>query len=574
MLPLVNINSATAQVSSSTPSLMAEGEILVKFIPGTPSNLKRSINSANEVTEKNFISALGVHVLSIKSGKSVDEMIALYQKNKNIEFVEPNYIATSDFVPNDTYYQTQQAAALNKMSLEQAWDITAGSSSVPVAILDTGASFNHPDLGGQYMSTGYDFVNNDSDPTDDAGHGTMVSGIIGAIANNGVGIAGASWNSKILPVKVLGSTGSGSYDSIANGITYAADHGVKVINMSLGGPKSSLTLKNAVDYAYNKGVVLVASAGNDNRVVSYPAAYPNVIAVAAVDNNDVKSTYSNFGSQIAVTAPGNNLTSTYFNGEYTTGSGTSFSAPFVASLAEMILSVDPSLTPAKVREAIISGAQDLGPTGFDKYYGNGRINFNNSLVYVKTNMQPVVDITAPVITLLGQSVVTIDTTSTYVDAGATATDNVDGDITFKIVDSLSTSPVDTATAGTYTVTYDVSDEALNQAVRVTRTVIVKEPQSTPTTDLPGSVLNKDTKTSPIEVYKDGTLTLDLSWSAARSNLDLYMYDSNNTLITSSKSSTKALSLETISLQALAGTYTVKIVSVTGAADYTLSIDCP
>jgi thermitase len=575
-LPLFNSASVYGKTTASAQSAyMTEEEILVKFAPWISGDEKTKLNAANGAKEKFEISEVGVSVLTIPKGKSAQEIAAVYQKNKKVLFAEPNYIAAEDWVPDDTYYATSQKA-LQHLSAPAAWDISKSSSSITVAVLDTGATFNHTDLTGKYLA-GYDFINGDSDPTDDKGHGTMVAGIIAANTNNGTGIAGAACNGMLLPVKVLDSTGYGSYSAIAKGIIYAADHGANVINMSLGGTSSSSTLKSAVDYAYNKGVVIVASAGNSNGAVEYPAAYDHVVAVAAIDNNDVKSSYSCYGSAVDLTAPGNSITSTNYSGGYSSGSGTSFSAPFVSALAALIFSVNPGSTPAQVIDIMEKGAVDLGSSGWDNYYGYGRVDYYNSLNIATGEPSTIVtDTTKPVITLTGSANERLAVGDTYTDAGAIATDNVDGDISNKII---ATNLVNTSTAGTYTVAYNVTDAAGNKADPVTRTVTVTAAVSlTPTTQTlvyTGMIDAKGqtTVSQSVTTSAAGTLTLNLAWDVKRTNLDLYLYDSSNTLVASSKSSSTTAT-ENIAAAVPAGTYTVKLVSVSGKAKYLLSVALP
>lgn len=374
-------------------------EFLVQFKPGTPAETRRSINANNRVRAMSYIPAIETYVMATPPGKSTRDMVHLYQKNPNVVYAEPNYTATAQVLPNDTYYPSQRG--LHNIDPLGAWEITMGCSSIPIAVLDTGITFEHEDLLGRTMP-GYDFVNNDADATDDRGHGTHVAGIIGAATNNSKGMAGTTWNNPLMPVKVLNSSGSGTYSGVAQGIIYAVDNGARVINMSLGGSSPSITLENAVQYAYAEGAVLVAAAGNNSGPVLYPAAYPEVIAVGAVDDDDLRASFSSYGSEISVTAPGVLVWSTRMSSslnDYARSSGTSFAAPFVSGLAGLILSIDSSLSPAEVEAIIQQGAEDLGEPGWDPYYGWGRINLTDSLTLLG-DQPPAKDTTPPEVEIL------------------------------------------------------------------------------------------------------------------------------------------------------------------------------
>jgi len=268
------------------------GEIVVKFKSGVKQANIEMFNQEQGATVLETNSTLGFMRLKTPAGKTVEELVAIYSKNPDIEYAEPNFIVTAYMVPNDTYYSYQwhlYNPTYGGINMQKAWDISTGSSSVIVAVIDTGVAYENysvylkaPDLAGTTFVPGYDFINSDSHPNDDNAHGTHVTGTIAQTTNNSYGVAGVAFKTAIMPVKVLNQSGSGSDTTVANGIQYAADNGAKVINMSLGGPSPSSTLENAVKYAYNKGVTIIASAGNDGaEAVGYPAAYAECIAVGA-----------------------------------------------------------------------------------------------------------------------------------------------------------------------------------------------------------------------------------------------------------------------------------------------------
>lgn len=372
----INLNTPTRKNSYD------HKEILVKFKPNVSEEkedrIKRDFGVAKKAEIKSAEGSNEIELLRIRTKHSVTKVAKELQTQRAVEFAEPNYFRPPSIIPNDTYYNLQWAHS--KINSPSAWDVTTGKSDVTVAVIDTGVDYNHPDLAGKVIK-GPDYFNDDTDPMDDSGHGTHVAGIAAAVSNNGRGVAGVSWGSKILAIKALGWIGGYDFD-IAQGIIYAADNGAKIINLSLGGPDYSQTLKNAVDYAYSKGAVIVAATGNNDSSVLYPAAYPNVIGVGATNENDVRTSPSdwgpgygsNYGPEVDVVAPGNKIASTYLGNTYAYMSGTSMATPHVAGLAALILARNPSTNPSQVEEQIKNSAKDLGDSGRDDYYGFGRID--------------------------------------------------------------------------------------------------------------------------------------------------------------------------------------------------------
>jgi thermitase len=319
-----------------------------------------------------------IYKLKVDEKADLAQLIRAFKRSPYVEYAEPNYIAHAFITPNDSYWGSQWG--MTKIGAPSAWDISTGSSSVTVAIVDSGVDLFHPDLSGKLVS-GYDFVNDDSEPQDDYGHGTHVAGIAAARTNNNTGVAGLSWQAKIMPVKALNSYGSGGYEDVASGIIYAANNGADIINLSLGGAVPSSVLEDAVEYAHALGCVVVAAAGNNNSQVDYPAKYPEVIAVAATDSSDQRASFSNYGPQLDVAAPGVSIYSTYWWNGSTYGwmSGTSQASPHVAGLAALIWSVNPDLSNTQVESIIKQTADDLGAAGRDNNYGFGRINARRAL---------------------------------------------------------------------------------------------------------------------------------------------------------------------------------------------------
>lgn len=276
--------------------------------------------------------------------------------------------------PNDTSYNAQWG--LSRIRAPEAWALSKGGG-VLLAVLDTGTDYTHSDLSSKVRTDiDYDYINDDSDAMDDNGHGTHVSGIAAAATNNNQGVAGLGWEATILPLKVMNSEGEGSTAELIPAIYYAADLGAKVINMSLGGPYSCPSnLQDAVNYAYGRGALLVAAAGNGGTYRTlFPANCAHVLGVAATTSLDNRASFSNYGPHVSVAAPGTNILSTLPYNLYDYWNGTSMATPFVAGLAALVYARFPTYTPDQVASAILDNAQDLGSPGWDIYYGCGRID--------------------------------------------------------------------------------------------------------------------------------------------------------------------------------------------------------
>ncbi|RXZ77145.1 peptidase S8 [Paenibacillaceae bacterium] len=386
-----------------------EKEAVVKFAVNPDEMQLARIRQEIDAKE---VRRLGYTFVFRSHSLSTEQLIHYFNEKWQPEYVEPHYLyvtnnkmfslnkmkqkswfgewtsnntssneQTSDLkpiIPNDALYSDYQWN-LSSIETERGWNVSKGSGDVIVAVLDTGVQLDHPDLQGKTVE-GINIVNKTAPPDDDVGHGTHVAGIISATVNNGEGVAGLSWFNNIMPVKVLDDSGAGTTYSVAEGIIWATDNGAKVINLSLGNYASAQFLHDAIRYAYDNDVVIVAASGNDNTErPGYPAAYPEVFAVAATDANGRRASFSNYGDYIDVAAPGASIASTYPGGQYAALSGTSMASPHVSALAALLRSANPALTNTEVMDIMRSTAMDLGTRGKDIYYGYGQIDVVRAL---------------------------------------------------------------------------------------------------------------------------------------------------------------------------------------------------
>lgn len=298
------------------------------------------------------IPGIGVTRLGVPAGRA-SSVLSTLRNDPRVEFAERDATVRATATPNDYWWPSEWAP--QKVNAPAAWDLTTGSERTVIAILDSGVDFSQPDLQGAFVA-GRDIVNADADPRDDYGHGTQVAGVAAARSDNGIGVASYCWRCSIMPVKVLGASGTGSVSNVAAGIVWAADHGARVINLSLGSSSANSTLAEAAQYAHDRGVVLVAAAGNSSSsAATYPAALPTVIGVAGSNSADQLDPTSNYGPWVDVAAPGCNFT-TGLSSWYGTFCGTSSASPAVAGIAGLALSLEPNATNTRVEEAIESTA--------------------------------------------------------------------------------------------------------------------------------------------------------------------------------------------------------------------------
>jgi subtilisin family serine protease len=383
--------SLIPMTSSSDTEFIPE-EVVVGLKPNSK-NFESSVKShGGKIVDQ--IKPLNAFLIQVPQNKE-NSFVEAISKNPNVVYAERNTIVNA--VGHNLQDLSSHQWDMDIIQANSAWNTNIGNPSVIVAVVDSGV-YPHHDFGDRLLP-GYDFENNDDDPTDDFFHGTHVAGTIAATLDDG-GINGVA-QVNILPVKVLDEFGSGSSYAVADGIRYAASNGADIINLSLGSYSRTKVMADAVKFADNKGSLVIAAAGNDGvNLRHYPAAYSQVVGVSATDNTDQRSDYSNYGSYVELSAPGGDVNTPYRDGSgniiwsvledewilstslpnsngddgYSYSIGTSMAAPHVAGVAALILSQYPNLSNDDLRTHLQETSDDLGSSGSDDLYGHGRVN--------------------------------------------------------------------------------------------------------------------------------------------------------------------------------------------------------
>ncbi|WP_100401623.1 S8 family serine peptidase [Bacillus sp. FJAT-42315] len=377
---------ATEQLSSQAiQGSYEKGELNIQFHRLLTKTEREVIYQKYGLTEKSTLQNGLFANVTIEDYHQLKAVAQALVQETEIASAEPNYHMASEYKPNDSYYGRQWFHS--KINAPHAWNRTRGSSQLTVAVIDGGVDMGHPEFKGRLVKPYNAVTNSTTFPPDD--HGTHVAGIIGA-AMDGAGTTGVAPGVKIMPINVFEGEYAESYD-VSRAIMYAADQGADVLNLSFGTYDYSSIVEYAVNYAYKKGAVVVAAAGNESTSKPlYPASHSNAISVSATNSKDKIAYFSNYGRYIDVSAPGEDILSTVIDDSYAYMDGTSMAAPVVSGEAALILSKNPFLTPSQVKKMIYSSTRDLGKKGWDSYYGIGRIDTYQALKMTKEPMGTIV----------------------------------------------------------------------------------------------------------------------------------------------------------------------------------------
>src|SRR4051794_22136707 len=423
---LALIAAVVAALAAPAVAAADEGQIIVKYAAGADAQERADARADADVVAAGSLPLERTEVVAPEGGTTVADAVTDLERSPDVAYAEVDQERTATAAPDDPQFAwqwslqntgsifarrsthaTYTGTAGDDIDVLAAWDQGLTGSGVTVGVVDSGVDLVHPDLKANLLSGGHDYVDGDNTPSDQNGHGTHVAGIIGAVSNNGIGVAGIDWKASILPVRVLNKDGSGSVSSVVNGYNYAAGHGAKIVNVSLGGDAPSQTeydaLRNASD------TLFVVAAGNDavnvDTTDSYPCAYnlPNVLCVAATDANDALAYFSDYGAAaVDLAAPGVDILSTYPTAlsadptfPYKWLSGTSMATPEVTGAAALVLDQDASLTPWQLREKLTSSV-DKVPALEGKVASGGRLDVAAAVTQpAPTDAAPTPSSTAP-----------------------------------------------------------------------------------------------------------------------------------------------------------------------------------
>lgn len=545
-------------------------------------------------------------VVALQPGESVGQALAAYRSLPHVAYAEANVVERAQTLPapNDPSYSSQWS--LPATNAVAGWSIfpgtyaAAGTAQPSIAIVDSGVDSTHPDFGGRIdTADGANCLTGTcvaSTAMDDYGHGTHVAGIASASANNLTGVAGVAFDAPVIPVKVLDSTGTGTAAGIAAGIRWAADHGARVINTSLGSTTFSQDVCDAVTYATSMGALVVAAAGNNGSATAfYPAACPGAIGIGATDSTEAVPFWSDTGSaNVFVSAPGVNILSTYMGGGYQTDSGTSMAAPFVAGLAELLFAQNTSRTPTDVERILATTSDKVGgvqygsdPEGtcsgctWNSSYGYGRVDILNALNGSAPPATPdfTIGATTPSASVKAGSPATytvnvgavggftgsVTLSASGLPSGATATFNPTS-ISTSGTSTLTITTATTTPAGSYPVTVQGTSGSLTHTVALTLTVVapdfalVASPASVGVTQ--GGAATSTISLSNLNGF-NGTVTLTTSGAPTGTTAKL----SRTTL---SGTTTATLTL-TMTTSTAPGSYPVKVTGVSGSLTRTVTV---
>ncbi len=548
-----------APILPSKSGAPVSSRVLIKFKPTVPEMKREEAFLRHRLKRAAKLGRIGVEAATVSTDELAEEAVNRLQAKEggDVEFVEVDELVPPAAIPNDPLHPSQWHHV--HINAPPAWD-TADGQSVVIAIADTGVEATHPDLSGQLVP-GWNVVSNSSDTSPVHWHGTSVAGTAAAIGNNGVQVTGAAWHAPVMPMRITDrSDGYAYWSDLANAITYAADHGAKILNASYAAGCSA-TVQSAANYMRSKGGLVTLAAGNDGTQIAC-ANSPDVIVVSATDGGDVKTSWSNYGDAVDVAAPGDGILTTYVGGSTASVAGTSFAAPLTAGVLALIWSAKPLLSPDQVQQVLLNSAKDVGDPGKDPWYGWGLSDAGKAVALARSLGQDTTPPSAPTsltATVIGGPQVSLTWIAATDNVGVSSyTVSRDGTA---IGTTSSTNYTDsTVTSGvSYTYTVKASDAAGNVSAASNAAAVT----------IPATL---QFATTPYVSAKTGT-TATIAWTTSVPSTGYVKYGlSANNL--SSRSATTALGTQqTVRLSALSRNvvYYYQVVATDGGTTLTSAV---
>jgi thermitase len=551
----------------------ARGRILFEARAGLSGDDLEKILKTNGGGKRRKMGQSNMHVVDLPAGASEIAMVERLRRHPAFKYVELDRRVNSSLAVNDPY--TGSEWHLGKIGAAAAWDTTQGAG-VTIAILDSGVDGSHPDLVANLVP-GYNTESNNTDTADVCGHGTAVAGSAAARSNNGTGVAGVAGQAKIMPIRVASKNSTGGcsayLSTIAAGITWAADHGARIANVSYGPLAGSATVQSAAQYMKNKGGLVFVSAGN-NGVDENITPSGTLIAVSATDSNDAKASWSSYGAFVSLAAPGAGIWTTSQGGTYNGWNGTSFASPVAAGVAALMMAAAPSLDGAQIEQAMFASAVPLGAAGRDPLFGYGRVDAAAGVkavlaqVTVADTQAPTAAITSPAASSSVSGTVTV---------AVNATDNVgvervDLSANGTVIGSDIASPFSFAwnstgvPNGMNTLVATAYDKAGNATASSPVSVSVANAVPPPAKDTTPPVVKID---NPVAGTVSGTVSVSVSATdnsgAAALTQSIYI---DNALVSSGKGGTLAYAWKT--RRWMTGDHAIKVVAKDAAGNWASS----
>lgn len=563
----VAFGDAAAQpptVSQYTGSY-APGRILAMPRAGLADDAIDRIVRENGGTKARRVGQSQLRIIDVPPGLE-GKMVERLGKHPHFKFAELDVILPGAMIPNDPYFGSQWHHA--KIGSQTAWESATGTGVV-VAVLDTGVDSTHPELSSRLVP-GWNFFANNSDTRDTRGHGTAVAGTVAAATNNGVGVASIAGNAKIMPIRISDDNGNATASAVAQAITYAADNGARVANVSFENLPISTSVQSAAQYMKNKNGLVVVAAGNTGTNTNW-AATSTMIPVSATGSTDQLTSFTSWGPYVAMSAPGIDIWTTKAGGTYWYCWGTSFASPVTAGVVALMMSANPALSAADVERLLYATATDLGLAGRDPQFGHGRVNAAAAVLAARNSVPAIADTTPPsasISTPLGSASV-----SGLVAVNATASDNVG---VAKVELRVNGSLVATDTASPYAFSWDSTklangmatltaiayDAAGNSATSIPVAVSVANPVVADTTP-PSVTITSPSNGAKLKARGSVTITSSASDNSGLAGLKQALYINGRLLTTTSGGS---ISYNWSVNKVSAGSHSIKVVATDAAGN--------